>query len=103
VQTDNFREISLRIGADWLKHKKIWLYSNLEFGQRFYDNEPPVEYSMFSDFVFIEGNAFGTLWIREGLRLDLIASYSPEWHDLRKDDLTSLYFSTNLRYEFFSR
>ncbi len=103
VQTDNFREISLRIGADWLKHKKIWFYSNLEFGQRFYDNEPPVEYSMFSDFVFIEGSAFGTLWIREGLRLDLIASYSPEWHDLRKDDLTSLYFSTNLRYEFFSR
>ena len=103
VKTDNFREISARVGWDWLKHKKIWLYAKAEAGIRIYTYDPPEIYALYSDFVFVEGSAFITWWINESLRFDVITSYAPEWHDVRGDNLTTFYLSTNLSYEFMAK
>ncbi|MCK5833430.1 hypothetical protein KAH81_07155 [bacterium] len=100
VTTDNYQEFSAEIGVDWLQYKKIWFFSRAEIGKRIYKYEPPEIYSLYSDFMFIEGSMYLTWWLVKGLRFDLMASYTPEWHDIHDDDLTTLYFSTNLRYEF---
>ena len=103
VQTDNFKEVSLELGVDWLQYKKVWLYANIEPGYRFYADKPPEELSYFSDFVFVEGSAYFAWWIWKGLRFDIMTSYSPEWHDIDDDNITTFYLSTNLRYEFFGK
>jgi hypothetical protein len=101
VETDNFNEISLEFGIDWLRYNQVWLYANIEPGYRIYADEPPDEFAYFSDFFFVEGSAYCALWIVERLRFDVMISCSPEWHVIDDDDITTFYLSTNLRYEFF--
>ena len=100
-EIDNFTEGSLEFTFDWLRYRKIWLDINIEPGLRFYKQDYTADFSYYSDFVFVETCLFAYWWIMPQLRLDCIFTYSPEWHNISADDITTLYFSTNLKYEFF--
>ena len=100
VTTDNYSEISVELSADLLKYKKIWFDLTLEPGVRIYKT-PPEDGGYYSDYTFVEANALFAYWIFKGLRLDAFFTYSPEWHKINEDDITTLYISTNLKYEFF--
>ncbi|MGC9315068.1 MAG: hypothetical protein ACP5G4_05480, partial [bacterium] len=65
--------------------------------------EIPEEFAFYSNFWFVEISAISSYWITERLRVDFIGIYSPEWHDIDDNDITTLYISTNLKYEFFKR
>jgi len=100
VETDNFQELSLELTFDWLRYRKVWLDILLEPGIRFYDTEPSEDFGYYSNFAFVEVSAIGSYWIIPRMRIDSIVSYSPEWHDVEDDDITTLYLSINLEYEF---
>ncbi len=100
-ESDNYREYSMEFGLDWLKYRKIWLDLIVEPGFRVYEGEIPEEFAFYSNFWFVEISAISSYWITERLRVDLIGIYSPEWHDIDDNDITTLYLSTNLKYEFF--
>lgn len=99
-EADNYREYSLEMSFDWLKYRKIWVDLIIEPGIREYTQEIPDEYAYYSNFGFVEFSVIASYWFTKRLRADLIGIYSPEWHDVDEDDITTLYFSTNLKYEF---
>jgi len=86
---------------NWLKYRSFWIDLTIEPGFRVYKGDIPDEYAYYSNFGFVEFSAMSSWWINERLRLDFIAIYSPEWHDIDENDITTLYFSTNLKYELF--
>ncbi len=100
-ESDNYREYSLEMAFNWLKYRSFWIDLTIEPGFRVYKGDIPDEYAYYSNFGFVEFSAMSSWWINERLRLDFIAIYSPEWHDIDENDITTLYFSTNLKYELF--
>ncbi len=99
VETDNFYETSLELTFDWLRYRKIWLDLIVEPGLRFYTIEPEEKFDYYSNFLFVEVCGYMAWWINPRLRLDGLISYSPEWHDIDDDDITTFYFSMNLKYD----
>jgi len=103
TESDNYNEYSLELSADWLKYRKIWVDFTLEPGVRSYSEEPAEEFSYYSNYAFVELNTMVSWWIKPRLRVDLIAMFSPEWHNDNEDDITTTYLSANLKYDFISR
>ena len=100
-QSDNYREYSIEMAFDWLRYRKIWIDLIVEPGSREYTEEIPEEYAYYSNFGFVEFSLISSYWFTQRLRIDLTGIYSPEWHKVDEDDITTLYFSVNLKYDFF--
>lgn len=99
--SDKFYEGSIIFSLNILKYRSVWLDVEIEPGKRAFSDEPPEELSLYSDYSFVDANAFFIWWVAPRLRFDMFFSYSPEWHVISEDDITTLYFSTNIKYEFF--
>ncbi|MFO7675108.1 MAG: hypothetical protein R6X12_02150 [bacterium] len=96
---EDYRELSLAAGVDLYRVERLWLSVEDRFGLRRY---PHADTAWQSDYRFNELSLFGS-WTalsgRQGeLRVEAMASVTPEWHSRRSDNIALGVYSIELKY-----
>jgi len=96
---ESFWELALKISANHLNYGKFWLFSDVSIGNRFYKDVPDTV-DLYSNFAFVDISTMVSFWFAQSLRADITATYTPEWHARKRDDIETSYISFAVRYEF---
>jgi hypothetical protein len=98
---DDYRELSVAAGLDAFRADRFWLSFEDRLGRRSY---PHADTAWQSDYTFNELSLFANWTALRGrsgeLRLEAMASVTPEWHARRTDDLALAVIALDLKYGF---
>ena len=98
---DDYRELSGVAAIDYFSTDRVWVSGEDRFGWRRY---PYADTSYQSNYAFNEFSLFLNWTVISGaageLRLEAMASVSPEWHARRSDNFTLAVYSAELKYGF---
>jgi len=104
VAGEVFDEISMPFVFNYYKLRKFWVNLTFEPGWRRYDkiddDYDEYDFSFYSNYFFSDVGLVFSYWINESYKINLIGSYSPEWHKVSEDDYSLTYISINLNYQF---
>ena len=97
--SDDYHEVSVSAGIDYMKLDRLWLSVEDRLGLRRY---PLADLSFQSNYVFNEFNLMVNWTIiktsRGGLSVDGMVSISPEWHSDQTSNLATRIYTIELRY-----
>ncbi|MBN1756166.1 hypothetical protein JW877_08150 [bacterium] len=98
---DSYTDLGVELSLDILKHKQIWVNMTMKPGYRWYDIRSEDDpYGLYSDYFFTEAMLLFNWWFHQNLKLTVMGTYYPEWHDQDQDNITTSYISTKVEYEF---